>query len=91
MGAEEAGSVLDSGVALRTPFAILRLPGSASVEAATWRLIAKASGRKPQAFDKALDKQIAAMPRDALRRAQEAADRFIDGARVGDAVAAPGR
>lgn len=61
------------------------------VEAATWRLIAKASGHKSQTFDKALDKQIAAMPSDTLRRAQEAAGRFIDGARVGDAVKAPGR
>lgn len=61
------------------------------VDAAKWRLIAKASGRKSQAFDAALDKQIAAMPRDALRRAQDAADRFIDGARVGDAPDTPRR
>ncbi len=72
-------------------FAEGRLVRKDMAEAAKWRLIAKATGRKSEAFDKALDQQIASMPRKTLRRAQDAADRFIEGSRVGDTIAAAQR
>ncbi len=68
-----------------------RLVRKNMTEAAKWRLISKASGRKSVDYDKALDKQIAAMPRADRRRAQDSANQFIDGARIGDTVAATPR
>lgn len=68
-----------------------RLVRKNMTEAAKWRLIAKATGRKSEAFDKALDQQIANMARNDLRQAQDAANRFIEGSRVGDTIAAAQR
>jgi TPR repeat protein len=58
------------------------------VEAAKWRLIAKAFGREPEAADKALDARIGKMNRADRQKAREAADGFIEGARVGDVITA---
>jgi len=50
-------------------------------------LIAKASGHKSEAFDKILDKTIAGMAPGDVRKAQEAASRFVEGSRIGDTIA----
>ena len=56
-----------------------------------WRLIAKGSGRKSEEYDKPLDAQIARMGASDRAKAQQAADGFTEGARVGDTVSAAGR
>jgi uncharacterized protein len=58
------------------------------IEAAKWRLIAKASGRKAESYDKALDRQIAKMRRADRQKARLAADGFVEGSRVGNVIAA---
>ena len=68
-----------------------RLVRKSMMDAAKWRLIAKASGRKPKDVDKALDKKIAAMAPGDVRKAQRAASQFVEGARVGDTTAATKR
>lgn len=69
-------------------YAAGRLIGKNLPAAAKWRLIAKASGHKSEAFDKALDKTIAGMAPGDVRKAQEAASRFVEGSRIGDTIAA---
>jgi TPR repeat protein len=58
------------------------------IEAAKWRLIAKASGRETARFDKVLDSQIAKMSRAERQKARLAADGFVEGSRVGNVIAA---
>ena len=53
------------------------------VEAAKWRLVAKAAGLPPQPHDASLDKAISKLPDKDLATARRRADEFIDGARIG--------
>lgn len=51
--------------------------------AAKWRLVATGAGYESRPVDATLDKAIAAMPRRARDAAQEAAEGFTEGARLG--------
>ena len=53
------------------------------IEAAKWRLIARASGLKPSKPDKVLDKKLSGLARKQINRAQYRADAFIEGHRTG--------